>query len=115
MTRRLGTILHRLGLLIAVLSVLGALAWNASTFTQRQQAQENLKALSPERQHLETALVDPFAAKRTSTKNLKRSLTYGGVLVLGGLIVYFLIVEPNGLARLWQIAKEKLRQWPFPY
>ena len=88
MTRRLGTILHRLGLLIAVLSVLGALAWNASTFTQRQQAQENLKALLPERQHLETALVDPFAAKRTSTKNLKRSLTYGGVLVLGGLIVY---------------------------
>jgi branched-chain amino acid transport system permease protein len=24
-------------------------------------------------------------------------------------------VEPNGLARLWQIAKEKLRLWPFPH
>jgi len=24
-------------------------------------------------------------------------------------------VEPNGLARLWAIAKEKLRLWPFPY
>ena len=33
----------------------------------------------------------------------------------GGLIVFFLIVEPLGLARLWQIVKEKLRQWPFPY
>ncbi len=36
-------------------------------------------------------------------------------IVFGGLIVFFLIVEPNGLARLWQIAKEKLRLWPFPY
>jgi branched-chain amino acid transport system permease protein len=36
-------------------------------------------------------------------------------IVFGGLIVYLLIVEPNGFARLWQIAKEKLRQWPFPY
>jgi len=25
------------------------------------------------------------------------------------------VVEPNGLARLWQIAKQKLRVWPFPY
>ena len=37
------------------------------------------------------------------------------LMVFGGLIVYFLIVEPRGLARLWQIAKEKLRKWPFPY
>lgn len=36
-------------------------------------------------------------------------------MVFGGLIVFFLIVEPAGLARLWSIAKEKLRQWPFPY
>ena len=31
------------------------------------------------------------------------------------VIVLFLIVEPNGLARLWAIIKEKLRLWPFPY
>ena len=37
------------------------------------------------------------------------------LMVFGGLIVLFLIVEPNGLARLWQIGKEKLRLWPFPY
>jgi branched-chain amino acid transport system permease protein len=36
-------------------------------------------------------------------------------IVFGGLIVFLLIVEPHGFARLWQIAKEKLRQWPFPY
>src|SRR6476620_4059887 len=31
------------------------------------------------------------------------------------LIIFFLVVEPNGLARLWQIGKQKLRVWPFPY
>src|SRR5712672_4177108 len=36
-------------------------------------------------------------------------------MILGTLIIVFLIVEPNGLARLWQIAKQKLRVWPFPY
>ncbi len=36
-------------------------------------------------------------------------------MILGTLIIFFLIVEPNGLARLWQIGKQKLRVWPFPY
>jgi branched-chain amino acid transport system permease protein len=36
-------------------------------------------------------------------------------MILGALIIFFLIVEPNGLARLWQIGKQKLRVWPFPY
>lgn len=36
-------------------------------------------------------------------------------MVFGVLIIFFLIVEPHGLARLWQIGKEKLRLWPFPY
>jgi branched-chain amino acid transport system permease protein len=36
-------------------------------------------------------------------------------MIFGGLIIFFLIVEPHGLARLWQIGKEKLRLWPFPY
>ncbi|MFT6556742.1 branched-chain amino acid ABC transporter permease [Sneathiella sp.] len=36
-------------------------------------------------------------------------------MVFGILIIFFLIVEPHGLARLWTIGKEKLRSWPFPY
>ncbi|MEK8053380.1 branched-chain amino acid ABC transporter permease [Ideonella sp. DXS22W] len=36
-------------------------------------------------------------------------------MVFGALIVFFLIVEPHGLARLWSIGKEKLRLWPFPH
>ena len=37
------------------------------------------------------------------------------LVVFGGLIIFFLVVEPHGLARLWQICKEKLRLWPFPH
>lgn len=37
------------------------------------------------------------------------------VIIFGALIIFFLIVEPLGLARLWQITKEKLRLWPFPH
>ena len=37
------------------------------------------------------------------------------LILIGGLIMFFLIVEPHGLAQLWRIAKEKLRLWPFPH
>ena len=48
--------------------------------------------------------------------NLESGVTsMAQLLVFGGLIIFFLIVEPHGLARLWQITKEKLRLWPFPY
>jgi branched-chain amino acid transport system permease protein len=36
-------------------------------------------------------------------------------MTFGALIVFFLIVEPHGLARLWSTGKEKLRLWPFPH
>ena len=36
-------------------------------------------------------------------------------LLIGGLIVFFLIAEPQGLAQLWRLTKEKLRLWPFPH
>ena len=36
-------------------------------------------------------------------------------MIFGSLIVFFLIVEPHGLARLWSTGKEKLRLWPFPH
>lgn len=42
-------------------------------------------------------------------------LSHLEVITFGALIIFFLIVEPHGLARLWQILKEKLRLWPFPH
>ena len=43
---------------------------------------------------------------------LASHLTY---MIFGALIVFFLIVEPHGIARLWATAREKLRLWPFPH
>jgi branched-chain amino acid transport system permease protein len=43
------------------------------------------------------------------------TLQHVSQIIIGALIIFFLIVEPHGLARLWQIGKQKLRVWPFPY
>jgi len=43
------------------------------------------------------------------------TLEHINFITLGILIIFFLIAEPAGLARLWQIGKQKLRVWPFPY
>ena len=42
-------------------------------------------------------------------------LSHAELMIFGALIVWFLIVEPHGLAKLWSIAKQKLRIWPFPH
>ena len=36
-------------------------------------------------------------------------------MLFGALIVWFLIVEPHGLAKLWSVGKQKMRLWPFPH
>lgn len=57
---------------------------------------------------LKTIMVDGFGFAVGAAKHVE-------VMMLGSLIIFFLIVEPHGLARLWSILKEKLRRWPFPY
>jgi branched-chain amino acid transport system permease protein len=42
-------------------------------------------------------------------------LSHAETMIFGALIVWFLIVEPHGLARLWSTGKQKLRLWPFPH
>ncbi len=41
--------------------------------------------------------------------------SHAELIIFGALIVWFLIVEPHGLAKLWSIGKQKLRLWPFPH
>jgi branched-chain amino acid transport system permease protein len=36
-------------------------------------------------------------------------------MIVGALIIFFLIVEPHGLARLWALIRAKLIIWPFPH
>jgi branched-chain amino acid transport system permease protein len=42
-------------------------------------------------------------------------LSHAELIIFGALIVWFLIVEPHGLAKLWSTGKQKLRLWPFPH
>jgi branched-chain amino acid transport system permease protein len=42
-------------------------------------------------------------------------ISHAELMIFGALIVWFLIVEPHGLARLWSTGKQKLRLWPFPH
>lgn len=37
------------------------------------------------------------------------------VMIVGGLIIFFLIIEPHGLNQLWRLIREKLIIWPFPH
>jgi len=43
------------------------------------------------------------------------AISHAEFMIFGALIVWFLIVEPHGLAKLWSVAKQKLRLWPFPH
>ena len=43
------------------------------------------------------------------------AVSHAELIIFGGLIVWFLIVEPHGLAKLWSIGKQKMRLWPFPH
>jgi branched-chain amino acid transport system permease protein len=63
-------------------------------------------------------LLSVFVSFLDNTLHLRVPSSVGSnlqLMVFGGLIIFFLIAEPFGLARLWQIAKEKLRLWPFPH
>jgi branched-chain amino acid transport system permease protein len=42
-------------------------------------------------------------------------ISHSELIIFGALIVWFLIVEPHGLAKLWALSKQKLRLWPFPH
>ncbi len=42
-------------------------------------------------------------------------VSHAEYMIFGALIVWFLIVEPHGLAKLWSVGKQKLRIWPFPH
>ncbi|MES2959978.1 MAG: branched-chain amino acid ABC transporter permease [Pseudomonadota bacterium] len=42
-------------------------------------------------------------------------VSHAELMIFGGLIVWFLVVEPHGLAKLWSTAKQKLQLWPFPH
>jgi branched-chain amino acid transport system permease protein len=57
----------------------------------------------------------PFAGNLVGVQISTAGIAHTELIIFGALIVWFLIVEPHGLAKLWSIAKQKLRLWPFPH
>jgi len=37
------------------------------------------------------------------------------LVLFGGLIIFFLVIEPEGLNRLWRNIRNYFRVWPFSY
>ena len=57
----------------------------------------------------------PFVASMFGAQVSTATISHIEYIIFGALIVWFLIVEPHGLAKLWSMAKQKLRIWPFPH
>jgi branched-chain amino acid transport system permease protein len=57
----------------------------------------------------------PFLAGLFGISITTTAVSHTELMIFGGLIVWFLIVEPHGLAKLWSTGKQKLRLWPFPH
>jgi branched-chain amino acid transport system permease protein len=57
----------------------------------------------------------PFVAGLIGVNITTTAVSHAELMVFGGLIVWFLIVEPHGLAKLWSTGKQKMRLWPFPH
>jgi branched-chain amino acid transport system permease protein len=57
----------------------------------------------------------PFVGGLVGVDISTAAISHTELMIFGGLIVWFLIVEPHGLAKLWSVGKQKLRLWPFPH
>jgi len=57
----------------------------------------------------------PWAGSLVGVVISTAAISHTEFMIFGALIVWFLIVEPHGLAKLWSVAKQKLRLWPFPH
>jgi branched-chain amino acid transport system permease protein len=57
----------------------------------------------------------PFVGDLVGIQISTAGISHAELIIFGALIVWFLIVEPHGLAKLWSTARQKLRLWPFPH
>ncbi|MFM9941324.1 MAG: branched-chain amino acid ABC transporter permease [Hyphomicrobiaceae bacterium] len=56
-----------------------------------------------------------FGAQFANTAALSAIAASAKLVVFGALIIFFLVVEPEGLARLWRNIRNYFRVWPFSY
>ena len=56
-----------------------------------------------------------FGAQFANTAALSAIAASAKLVIFGLLIIFFLVVEPEGLARLWRNIRNYFRVWPFSY
>jgi branched-chain amino acid transport system permease protein len=60
-------------------------------------------------------LLDGVGGLFLTQANLDTLVPQLRLVIFGALIIFFLIVEPDGLARLWRNIRNYFRLWPFSY
>jgi branched-chain amino acid transport system permease protein len=56
-----------------------------------------------------------FGAAFFTADTIRRLVPNLTLILFGGLIIFFLVVEPEGLNRLWRNIRNYFRTWPFSY
>ncbi|MBV8737829.1 MAG: branched-chain amino acid ABC transporter permease [Alphaproteobacteria bacterium] len=56
-----------------------------------------------------------FGGEFLSQDTIRRLVPNSTLILFGTLIIFFLIVEPEGLNRLWRNVRNYFRTWPFSY
>ena len=59
--------------------------------------------------------LESFGGMFFSSANLLNVIPNLRLVIFGGLIIFFLVVEPEGLNRLWRNIRNYFRVWPFSY
>jgi branched-chain amino acid transport system permease protein len=59
--------------------------------------------------------MEPLAGLFFETGQLSSFIASTRLVVFGCLIIFFLVVEPEGLNRLWRNIRNYFRVWPFSY
>lgn len=60
-------------------------------------------------------LMEPLAGLFFTAGELSSVISSVRLIVFGGLIIFFLVIEPEGLNRLWRNIRNYFRVWPFSY
>jgi branched-chain amino acid transport system permease protein len=60
-------------------------------------------------------LMEPLAGLFFSSGEMSSVIASTRLVLFGGLIIFFLVVEPEGLNRLWRNIRNYFRVWPFSY
>lgn len=59
--------------------------------------------------------MEPLAGMFFSPGEMSSVIASTRLVLFGGLIIFFLVVEPEGLNRLWRNIRNYFRVWPFSY